>query len=158
MKFAGIFLLMPNLIGILGVWSQIYGRVPVAGKSQSTQTARPATPSLRLGHRINSLIIAYIVGAHWNVMQLWSDGFSLRELDNSKINPYPFDIILCQKCPGWAFKFRSYIVFDAYPVGVGVGFGVGVGVSVSVSVGVTLSCLHDISLTGGWILIECAWM
>ena len=42
----------------------------------------------------------------------------------------------------------GHIVFGADPVGVGV----------SVSVGVILSCLHDISLTGGWILTKFAWL
>ena len=40
----------------------------------------------------------------------------------------------------------GHIVFGADPVGVGV------------SVSMTLSCLHDISWTGGWILTEFAWM
>ena len=34
----------------------------------------------------------------------------------------------------------------------------GAPVGVSVGVGVTLSCLHDISGTGGWILTNFAWM
>ena len=42
----------------------------------------------------------------------------------------------------------GHIVFGADPVGVGV----------RVSVGVTLSCLHDISWTSGWILTKFAWM
>ena len=46
----------------------------------------------------------------------------------------------------------GHIVFGADPVGVGVSAGVGVGVSV------TLSCLHDISRTGGWILTKFARM
>ena len=45
---------------------------------------------------------------------------------------------------------RGHIVFGADPVGV--------GVSVSVGVSVTLSCLHDISWTGRWILTKFAWM
>ena len=40
--------------------------------------------------------------------------------------------------------------FGADPVGFGVSIGVGVSV--------TLSCLHDISTTSGWILIKFAWM
>ena len=46
------------------------------------------------------------------------------------------------------------LFFGADPVGVGVSVDVGVGVGVSVS----LSCLHDISWTGGWILIKFARM
>ena len=46
----------------------------------------------------------------------------------------------------------GHIVFGADPVGVRVNVGVGAGVSV------TLSCLHDISWTGGWILTKFAWM
>ena len=42
----------------------------------------------------------------------------------------------------------GHIVIGADPVGV--------GVSVAVGVSVTLSCLHDISLTGGWILTKFA--
>ena len=44
----------------------------------------------------------------------------------------------------------GHIVFGADPVGV--------GVSVSVGVGVTVSCLHNISGTDGWILTKFAWM
>ena len=52
----------------------------------------------------------------------------------------------------------GYIVFGADPVGVGVSVGVSVSASVGVGVGVTLSFLHDISWTGGWILTKFAWM
>ena len=41
-------------------------------------------------------------------------------------------------------KERGTYFFCVDPVGVGVS--------------VTLSCLHDISLTGGWILTKFAWM
>ena len=58
---------------------------------------------------------------------------------------------------GWVCYFHvphrrggGNIVFGADPVVV--------GVSVSVGVSVTLSCLHDISRTGGWILTKFAWM
>ena len=52
----------------------------------------------------------------------------------------------------------GHIVFGANPVGIGVCVGVVVGVSVSVGVGVILSCLHDISWTGWWILTKIACM
>ena len=44
----------------------------------------------------------------------------------------------------------GHIVFGADPVGVGGSVGVGISV--------TLSCLHDISWTGGWILTKFVWM
>ena len=50
--------------------------------------------------------------------------------------------------PHW--RGGVHIVFGADPIGVGISVGVGVSV--------TLSCLHDISWTGGWILIKSAWM
>ena len=54
-------------------------------------------------------------------------------------------LVACIYVPHW--RGGGHIVFGADPVGVGVSVG-----------SVTLPCLHDISWTGGWILIKCAWM
>ena len=68
-----------------------------------------------------------------------------------------------EKCVGLGVAFLAsnsvgvggdILFFGVDPVGVGVSVSVGV----SVDVGVTLSCLHDISLTGGWIITKFAWM
>ena len=60
-------------------------------------------------------------------------------------NCQSFQINLCRLTVKFCFFMRrGHIVFGANPVGVGVGM--------------TLSCLHDISWTSGWILTKFAWM